>query len=208
MLGADGINQGANIVSSERLSDLRRDVQDVMSLTAAQVKTLSRLLIYESSREYTGARKDLFTDPAVKENLVILASERAPADPITLRNTVACIGFAATRYDQYDDQFYAVLAANINSDSRPVKMVVARFVHRFPQFEKHPGKWDYIVSMPKLPPTKDSRIYFIHAIQNRIDEVPASYRPAVADHLAAFIRKDDMPVDTRRRLEHLLERLS
>ncbi len=191
------------------LDALKAKLVNSDDLKNEELKPISKVLMMEASREFSADRKNFFISKEVKAHILHIGKRVEELDPVGLRNILSCIGFIAIQYQEYDQEFYQFFKNNLEkSKDKRVRIAIARFFHKFPQFEDYEMKWDYIISIPKIPPKKESKVYFVHAIKHRIDEIPEKYKVIVSETLSGFLDNYNLVLDTKNLYQSLLNKLS
>lgn len=76
------------------------------------------------------------------------------------------------RFKVYTDTAYWFLQKQKYHKNKKIQCQVARFLFYFPQFkESWEGKWDYIVSILKIPPKKETYDFFHWSVIKNIDTI-------------------------------------
>ncbi|MDR0444202.1 MAG: hypothetical protein LBH44_12440, partial [Treponema sp.] len=75
-------------------------------------------------------------------------------------------------------------------------MQIRRFIWLFPQFLKYENNWDYIISIPKIPPKNESMQILRHIINwnrgNIVEYIPREYKNIILDIFEKQIDKCEM----------------
>jgi len=87
---------------------------------------------------------------------------------------------------------YDFLFGYKDSENKTIKRLVAYALPSFPQFDAYEQKWEYLLSMPKIAPRKDSMDMFRWIIKERINEIPDDIKVKVINLLQSFVDKNDL----------------
>jgi hypothetical protein len=195
--------KGEVINKLEKIQDCLRNIDN---LAAEELDKLSYLILREAAAEYRHSRKDFFTMEETKNKLIEYITKYCN-NTYSLRNILGVMGFTAIRFDDYDDRYYQFFLANINNPENSINMMIARFFPDFPQFEDFPNKWEYIISIPKIPPKKESITTFYGCVKSRLGHIPAIYKNDIIKVFENYILKNNLHISTKERYEEIINKL-
>ncbi|WP_147404290.1 hypothetical protein [Aquimarina sp. AD1] len=190
----------------KKITFLEEKFKEIEKISADEILSVTKILVSESSGEFNTLRKDFFENEDVITKIMFLAKKHESDDKI-LNNIISTLGFSATMYKINNEEIFNLFKKNINHSSNKIKISVARFIHKLPQFDNYDGKWDYIISMPKIPPKKSSGLFFFHAIKKNFDKIPDEYREKIINNLNSHIEKNNLVEDTRNKYLSLIEKI-
>ena len=190
----------------ENVEKMQNSLQNMDTLSSEELDKLSYLMLGEAAAEYRHSRKDFFTAEKTK-NKVIEYITKYCNNTYVLRNLLGLMGFTATRFDDYDSRYYEFLMANTNSSDNGVKRMISRFLPDFPQFETFENKWKYLLSIPFMPPKKDTIKTFYIEVKSRMGNIPEIYKNDVVKIFENYMLKNDLHVSTKAKYEEIINKL-
>ncbi len=140
--------------------------------------------------EWSKYRTEALSEASLGEELKLIAKTYHKNSKI-LRNVVSSLGNQIERYNlSPSDSIYEFFLENRNH--KGVNFYIVLFLTTFPQFEEYPGKWDFIMSIPKIAPQKKTREIFYKEIKNRrINELPNEYKVDVVQFFKSCIANNE-----------------
>lgn len=168
---------------------------------------LMKKLYKETCAEIGVERMDFFSKTSVMEKLIEIAYKYETDEKI-LELFVRTLVMISERYKVNTQGLYSFLMRHADSKNKWIKFVVASRVALLPQFDNFGHKWGYILSIPKIPPKKDSMRVFRLIINHRIDEVPDELKEEVINVMRKFIDKENLVIDTHNLFLDTIEQLS
>lgn len=148
-----------------------------------------------------------FSNPSVMEKLIKIACNNE-ADEKNLELFVRTLVMISERFKVNTQSLYRFLMRHAESKNKSIKFVVATRIAFLPQFDNYENKWGYILSIPKIPPKKDSMRVFRLVIKHRIDEVPDELKKDVISEIKKFLDKENLVVDTHKLFLDIIKQLS
>lgn len=195
-------------MKKNNISKLENMVCNINITNYGEVKELSKIFLKEASCEYANFRKEFFSKQNVIQYIIFLGQNNNN-DSIVLRNVILTLGHIARIYHLYFDLSYNFIFQHIEDTNKNVKLAVARFITIFPQFENYKHKWDYILSIPNIPPQKISREYFITCILIESKKsIPTKYVNQIVNIIKGFIDKYSLDKDTLIMYDNLIKTIS
>jgi hypothetical protein len=189
-------------MKKQKIEQIQNGLANLVKLSEQELNELSYTILKEVAGEYTKVREDFFISKKFKEDIIKFNNTYALNLHI-LRNILGSMGFVATQFNDYDDIYYDCLLKNTKNIDNKIKMIIARFICNFPQFENNSNKWDYILSIAKIPPKKHSIDYFFFAVKDRLEVIPSEYKNEIIKILSEQIPKINW-ADTRKLYENLI----
>jgi|SRR5690554_4489542 len=189
-------------MKKEAIEQIQKQLLEIANLSEEELDKLSYLMLKEAAGEYTKTRELFFTSDSFKKNLIDFKKNHTKT-PNILRNILGVMGFIATQFNDFDSIYYTCLLENIRNTDNKIKMVIARFICKFPQFEDYKNKWEYILSIPKIAPKKHSIDYFFFAIKKRVTKIPDEYKHEIITILSDQMSKINWE-DTKKKYEELI----
>jgi len=181
---------------------------------------LIKLIEKESRSEFGIVSLEFFSRPDLRESLVNIGN-RFEDDDAILENVIRTLGTISQRctvslqesqnlseiYDVKTQNVYAFLFSHKDSTNRIIKRLIAYTITFFPQFNDYDQKWDYIMSIPKIAPKKDSVAEFRGIIKARINEVPNDLRGRIVEVFRDFISNKNLHEYTRKLYTDVIDQL-
>ncbi|MEZ2660744.1 hypothetical protein [Aneurinibacillus aneurinilyticus] len=171
------------------------------------VLSLIKKVYKETCAEIGVNRINFFSNPSMMEKLIKIAYNYE-ADEKNLELFVRTLVMISERFKVNTQSLYSFLMRHAESKNKRIKFVVATRIVFLPQFDNYENKWEYILSIPKIPPKKDSMRVFRLVIKHRIDEVPDELKKEVINVMRKFLDKENLVVDTHNLFLDIIEQLS
>lgn len=195
-------------MKKNNISKLEDMICNINVMDYGEAKELSKMFLKEASCEYTNFRKEFFSKHDVIQHIIFLGQNNNH-DSIVLRNVILSLGHIARIYHLYFDLSYNFIFQYIEDTDKNIKLAVARFITIFPQFENYKYKWDYILSIPNIPPQKISREYFITCINRESKKnIPIKYINQIVNIIKGFVGKYSLDKDTQIMYDNLIKTIS
>jgi hypothetical protein len=140
------------------------------------VKGFEKTLRAEGSSYYN----EYFNDSGFAETLLDISTNYSGNKKI---NTciITSLGYMMQRYNLPEsEEIYNYF--NENSDKTGLAAYVALFFTKMENFEKHPAKWDYIMSIKDMKPAKMSEPTFEMIIKDKKNDIPDQCKVVLVQH--------------------------
>lgn len=193
-------------MNKEKIVFLERQFEQLEKISIDEILYLTEILVSESSGEFNTSRKDFFQNEEVVRKILFIAKEYESNEKI-LNNIITTLGFLVTIHKINNEKIFSLFEKHINHSNNRIKISIARFIHKLPQFDNYDGKWNYIISIPKIPPKKSSELFFFHAIKKNSDIIPNNYRKEIINILNTQIEKNNMVIDTESKYLNLIKKI-
>ena len=180
------------------------------SVTSEDALILIKKIEKETRAEFGVDPRKFFSKSDVVQRLINIGKQYA-SDEKALEKVIAALVTISERCDIKPQNIYDFLFDYIDSPNKKIKMSVANALPFFPQFNSYEKKWEYILSIPKLTPKRDSMDVFRWVIQYKIADVPHELKSTIIDIFKNVLKKRDQDLDIFHSVhlfEDLIERLS
>ncbi len=129
--------------------------------------------------------KDVLSSETLAGVLLKIANSYKDNDKILIE-ILSSIGNMHKRYDLKvtDDVFQFFLDQTKN---KKVNFYASLFINDLPQFDSYDGKWDYILSIPKIAPRNKSINTFYRVVMENIKDIPINYKSKIKEIFEKFI---------------------
>jgi hypothetical protein len=98
------------------------------------------------------------------------------------------------RFDINTKTSYDFLIRHINIKNKRIQFVIANQLPLLSEFDNCENKWEYILSIPKIPPKKASIDTFYRIINQQINKVPAHFRYDIIKILETHINGSNLHI--------------
>ncbi|MGY3188086.1 hypothetical protein [Lysinibacillus sp. TE18511] len=186
--------------------EILRIIKDLEALPENALSVVKKVY-KETCAEIGVDRITFFSNPAVLEKLIEIAYKYETDEKI-LELFVRTLVMISERFKVNTQSLYSFLMRHAGSKNKWIKFVVASRVAFLPQFDNYENKWVYILSIPKIPPKKDSMRIFRLVIKQSIDEVPDDLKEEVINIMRKFIDKENLVEDTHNLFLDIIEQLN
>ncbi|MCI1693462.1 hypothetical protein [Aneurinibacillus aneurinilyticus] len=186
--------------------EMLRIINDLEALPENALSLIKKVY-KETCAEIGVDRISFFSNPSMMEKLIKIAYNYE-ADEKNLELFVRTLVMISERFKVNTQSLYSFLMRHAESKNKRIKFVVATRIVFLPQFDNYENKWEYILSIPKIPPKKDSMRVFRLVIKHRIDEVPDELKKEVINVMRKFLDKENLVVDTHNLFLDIIEQLS
>lgn len=186
--------------------EMLRIINDLEALPENALSLIKKVY-KETCAEIGVDRINFFSNPSMMEKLIKIAYNYE-ADEKNLELFVRTLVMISERFKVNTQSLYSFLMRHAESKNKRIKFVVATRIVFLPQFDNYENKWEYILSIPKIPPKKDSMRVFRLVIKHRIDEVPDELKKEVINVMRKFLDKENLVVDTHNLFLDIIEQLS
>ncbi|MED0673934.1 hypothetical protein P4S95_27755 [Aneurinibacillus aneurinilyticus] len=186
--------------------EMLRIINDLEALPENALSLIKKVY-KETCAEIGVDRISFFSNPSMMEKLITIAYNYE-ADEKILELFVRTLVMISERFKVNTQSLYSFLMRHAESKNKRIKFVVATRIVFLPQFDNYENKWEYILSIPKIPPKKDSMRVLRLVIKHRIDEVPDELKKEVINVMRKFLDKENLVVDTHNLFLDIIEQLS
>ena len=104
-------------------------------------------------------------------------------------------------------EVYDFFLKYINSNNPKIKFAVASGIIGLSEFSHYPQKWEYIVSIPSIPPKKRSIILFRRFVADNITDIPREFKCPIYRIIRDYIDKTVLDVTSKNLFEDTLFQL-
>jgi len=132
-----------------------------------QCITSNKKIERETRQEIGIVSEAFFSNPTITERLIIIGQKYNDNDKI-LEEVIRTVTTISERFGVKTQIVYDFLISHIESKNNKIKFEIASCVPLLPQFDHYDKKWEYILSIPKIPPKKYSIDIFQRVIKRRI----------------------------------------
>jgi hypothetical protein len=143
------------------------------------------------------------TEEAILEYVVRTLKTIAERCPINLQENQR----VSVIHDPRTQEMYEFLFNLKDSTNKKIKMLVAYTIPFFPQFDEYKNKWEYILSIPRFSPKKESMNRFRMIIEYKIGEIPNAIKDEIVVLVNDFLESRDWHKYTRQLFIEMLEKL-
>jgi hypothetical protein len=171
------------------LKKIEDSINNINELKEDEVLFFSKLINLESVGEFTSYRKEHYANFLFLYKIINIARQYKNNATI-LRNIISAVGFICTRYSFYDDEGFNFIKDNIDNKNDIVKIAIVKNIYKFPQFNTWENKWDYLLTIPKILPKKESIEYFYRAINLCIGTIPENLKERIRKIFCDFLEKN------------------
>jgi hypothetical protein len=190
-----------------KLEEIKDRLNNIERLTDEELDKLSWDMLRQAASEYRNSLKEFFTKKETKNKIIEYITKYCKNNYV-LRNLLSIMGLTGIHWKDYDDRYYQYIFENINNNDNSIKRQIKKYLPRFPQFENYTNKWEYIMSIPKIPPKKESIEYsFYPYIKTNISNLPEKYKKDVIKVFEDFINKNKLHEKTRPYYEDIINKL-
>jgi hypothetical protein len=191
----------------DKLEEIKNRLNNIKKLTDEELDKLSWDILRQATLEYRNSLKDFFTAEETKNKIIEYVKKYCKNNYI-LRNLLAVMGLTGIHWKDYDGRYYQYIFENINNKDNSIKRQVRKYLPYFPQFENYTNKWEYIMTIPKIPPKKESIEYsFYSYIKNNMENVPEKYRKDTIKVFEDFINKNKLHEKIKPQYEDIINKL-
>jgi len=148
-----------------------------------------------------------FSNPIFIQKLLNIG-EKYVSEKAVLAQVIAALGMISERCEIKPQNMYEFFLSNISSTDKKIKKQVAYAIPFFPQFDGYENKWEFILTIPKITPTKDSMRVFRWIIERNLDVIPENLKGRISGILDDFIQRRDLDIDMHKRYTDVIERLT
>jgi hypothetical protein len=188
----------------KELHDIKSRLDAGANISEEDGEKISRKLMLEAAGEFTKARDDFFSNFENIDQIIKMGYKFRGNDKIVFQ-VITALGFSVQSYGQASSVgIFDYMIGHLNNKNKKVKMAIARFLPSMIQFDEYEEKWEYIISIPQIPPKMDSRVYFCHALHKRYDQIPEQIKNRVIENLQAYLSKQKLDIDTAKRISDLI----
>ncbi|GAB0170612.1 hypothetical protein LSPCS325_40490 [Lysinibacillus sp. CTST325] len=178
-----------------------------LETTPLNAFSLIKKIERETRQEIGIVSEAFFSNPIVMEKLIKIAYNYETDEKI-LELFVRTLVMISERFKVNTQCLYSFLMRHAESKNKWINFVVATRLGFLPQFDNYENKWGYILSIPKIPPKRDSMRVFRLVIKQRIDEVPDELKKEIIIVMRKFLDKENLVVDTHNLFLDIIEQLS
>ncbi|MEK4424961.1 hypothetical protein [Solibacillus sp. FSL K6-1523] len=150
--------------------------------------------------------KAFFLNPTITKRLIKIGQKYNDNDKI-LEEAIRTVTTISVRFDVKTQNVYDFLISYIESKNNKIKLVLASCVPLLPQFDYYEKKWDYVLSIPTIPPKKESMDIFRRVIKRKIDEVPSEQKENIITIMENFTNKENLHSVVREYYIEVIEQL-
>jgi len=98
----------------------------------------------------------------------------------------------STVFEVKTQALYNFLFSQKDSKNKKIKTLIAYTIPFFPQFDDYEQRWEYILSIPKITPKKQSQLVFRWIIEKNIHVIPNGLKDTIIRVFQDFIEKEDL----------------
>ncbi|MDM5247651.1 hypothetical protein [Lysinibacillus sp. G4S2] len=177
---------------------------ETTSLTNAL--SLIKKIERETRQEIGIVSEAFFSNPTITERLIRIGQKYNGNDQIS-EEIIRTVTTISNRFGVKTQNVYDFLISHIESKNNKIKFVIASCVPFLPQFDHYDKKWEYILSIPKIPPKKESIAVFRRVIKSRIDEIPSNLKENMITIMENFITTKNLHSVVHEFYEEVIEQL-
>jgi hypothetical protein len=144
--------------------------------------------------ETSTLRKEALSDNVLAESLLSIGNAFSNNHKILIE-IVSSINNMIARYGlRVNKNIFNFLIAQ--TQNKKVNFYVSIFITRLNEFEEYESKWEYIMSIPKIAPVKKSINTFYHAINDRINNIPAKFKSPIKKVFESYLENNSLHEST------------
>jgi len=209
-LDDDIYDQYMDIIKQLRLDKYNEEMLGVIgeleATSLSNALSLIKKIEKETRQEIGIVREAFFSNPRITERLIKIGQKFNDNDKI-LEELIRTVTTISERFDVKTQNVYDFLISHIESKNNKIKFEIALCVPFLPQFDHYEKKWEYVLSIPNIPPKKESIDIFQRVIKNRIDEVPSDLKKSVITIMENFINREILHSVVRESYLEFIEQL-
>ena len=181
-------------------------IEELETTSLTNALPLIKKIERETRQEIGIVSEAFFSNPTITERLIIIGQKYNDNDKI-LEEVIRTVTTISERFGVKTQIVYDFLISHIESKNNKIKFEIASCVPLLPQFDHYDKKWEYILSIPKIPPKKYSIDIFQRVIKRRIAEVPNDLKENIIVIIGNFINTKDLHSVVREYYEEIIEQL-
>jgi|GEM_PF-6666847 len=190
-------------------NDLVEAIEMLENSSSENPLTLIKMIEKEARGEFGVGPEDFFSNPNFAHRLVTIGY-KYQSDEAVLENVISTLWHIAERCNVKTQKVYDFLLSHLYSTNKRIKRFVMYSIPFFPQFDQYELMWEYILSMPKVPPKDYSMSTFYFAIECRVDNIPNNLKGKIINILEDYMKKSNMEnidIDGYEKHLHLITKL-
>ena len=129
------------------------------------------------------------------------------SDEKIVEEVLLTLSLIVKRCDIKPQNIYDFLFAHIGTPNKKCQRHIAYALPFFPQFDEYEKKWEYILSIPKIPPKKDMISVFRWVIEHNEPNIPDHIKGLVISILENFINSNTLVSTTHNLYAVLIDKL-
>ncbi|MCL1994011.1 MAG: hypothetical protein FWG66_13785 [Spirochaetes bacterium] len=137
------------------LETLLTRLQNIEKLPEEEINKLSWDTVNGICAESGVPHRAFFVSEKLKSAIVDFSTNHC-INNYVLRNLIIIMGMTAKRFEEYDERYYQFILSTINNTDNDLKKQIRRFIWLYPQFKNYNNRWEYMASISKIPPKKES----------------------------------------------------
>jgi len=186
--------------------EILRMIEELETTSSTNAVSLLKNIENESRQEIGIDKVAFFSNPTITERLIEIG-QKYEGDDKVLEGAIRTVTIISERFDVKTQKLYDFLNSHIESKNNKIKFEIALCVPFLPQFDHYEKKWEYVLSIPNIPPKKESIDIFQRVIKNRIDEVPSDLKKSVITIMENFINREILHSVVRESYLEFIEQL-
>jgi len=186
--------------------EILRIIDDLETASSTNVLSLIKKINRETRQELGIDIKAFFSNPTIIEKLIKIGQKHEDDDRI-LEEIIKTVTNISWRFEVKTQNLYDFLVKHIESKNNKIKFAIASCVPYFSQFNNYNKKWEYVLSIPKIPPKKESIRLFRWVIEEQIDEIPSDLKENIVTIMEDYIDKVNLDITTYKNYVDIVEQL-